>query len=211
MGQKINPIANRLGFIRGWDSNWYDSKSYAAKLYEDERIRKYINARIDKGGISRLIIERTIKHIIITIYTSRPGIIIGKGGKEVETIREELKQLTSKDVQINIAEVKRPELDSQLVGENIARQIESRVSYKRIISGRLNGNEIARTEQFKQGRVPLHTFRADIDYALVEANTVYGKIGLKVFICKGEVLGKRDLSPNIGLGKSKPKRPRKRF
>ena len=230
MGQKINPIANRLGFIRGWDSNWYDSKTYAAKLYEDERIRKYIHARIDKGGISRLVIERTIKHIIITIYTSRPGIIIGKGGKEVETIREELKQLTSKDVQINIAEVKRPELDSQLVGENIARQIESRVSYKRaikmaiastmrlsaegikiIISGRLNGNEIARTEQFKQGRVPLHTFRADIDYALVEANTVYGKIGIKVFICKGEVLGKRDLSPNIGLGKSKAKRPRKRF
>ena len=222
MGQKINPIANRLGFIRGWDSNWYDSKTYAAKLYEDERIRKYIHARIDKGGISRLVIERTIKHIIITIYTSRPGIIIGKGGKEVETIREELKQLTSKDVQINIAEVKRPELDSQLVGENIARQIESRVSYKRaikmaiastmrlsaegikiIISGRLNGNEIARTEQFKQGRVPLHTFRADIDYDLAEAQTQYGLIGVKVWICRGEVYGKRDLMLHFKSPKDK--------
>lgn len=233
MGQKINPIANRLGFIRGWDSNWYDSKSYADKLFEDDKIRKYVMARIDKGGISKIIIERTIKQVIITIYTSRPGIIIGKGGKEVESIREELKQLTSKEVQINIAEVKRPELDAQLVGENIARQIESRISYKRAIKmsiastmrmgaegikikigGRLNGAEIARKEQFMQGRTPLHTFRADIDYAQVEANTVYGKIGIKVFICKGEVLGKRDLSPNIGLAAQQKKgkrKPAKRF
>jgi|TARA_B000000475_G_C15992363_1_gene445588 small subunit ribosomal protein S3 len=233
MGQKVNPIANRLGFIRGWDSNWYDSKTYADKLFEDDKIRKYIATRIDKGGIAKIVIERTIKQVIITIYTSRPGIIIGKGGKEVENIREELKQLTSKDVQINIAEVKRPELDAYLVGENVARQIEARISYKRaikmaiastmrmgaegikvVIGGRLNGAEIARREEFKQGRTPLHTFRADIDYAQIEAQTVYGKIGIKVYICKGEVLGKRDLSPNVGLNQQKrggKKRPSKRF
>lgn len=232
MGQKVNPIANRLGFIRGWDSNWYDSKTYADKLFEDDKIRKYIATRIDKGGIAKIVIERTIKQVIITIYTSRPGIIIGKGGKEVENIREELKQLTSKEVQINIAEVKRPELDAYLVGENIARQIEARISYKRaikmaiastmrmgaegikvVIGGRLNGAEIARREEFKQGRTPLHTFRADIDYAQLEANTVYGKIGIKVYICKGEVLGKRDLSPNVGLnqGKKGVKKRGKRF
>jgi len=233
MGQKVNPIANRLGFIRGWDSNWYDSKTYADKLFEDDKIRKYIATRIDKGGIAKIVIERTIKQVIITIYTSRPGIIIGKGGKEVENIREELKQLTSKDVQINIAEVKRPELDAYLVGENVARQIEARISYKRaikmaiastmrmgaegikvVIGGRLNGAEIARREEFKQGRTPLHTFRADIDYAQIEAQTVYGKIGIKVYICKGEVLGKRDLSPNVGLNQQKrggKKRPTKRF
>ena len=233
MGQKVNPIANRLGFIRGWDSNWYDSKTYADKLFEDDKIRKYIATRIDKGGIAKIVIERTIKQVIITIYTSRPGIIIGKGGKEVENIREELKQLTSKDVQINIAEVKRPELDAYLVGENVARQIEARISYKRaikmaiastmrmgaegikvVIGGRLNGAEIARREEFKQGRTPLHTFRADIDYAQIEAQTVYGKIGIKVYICKGEVLGKRDLSPNVGVNQQKrggKKRPSKRF
>jgi len=232
MGQKVNPIANRLGFIRGWDSNWYDSKTYADKLFEDDKIRKYITTRIDKGGIAKIVIERTIKQVIITIYTSRPGIIIGKGGKEVENIREELKQLTSKDVQINIAEVKRPELDAYLVGENIARQIEARISYKRaikmaiasamrmgaegikvVIGGRLNGAEIARREEFKQGRTPLHTFRADIDYAQLEANTMYGKIGIKVYICKGEVLGKRDLSPNVGLNQQKRggKKRAKRF
>lgn len=233
MGQKVNPTANRLGFIKGWDSNWYDSKSYADKLFEDHTIRKYISTRIDKGGIAKVVIERTIKQVIITIYTSRPGIIIGKGGKEVENIREELKQLTSKDVQINIAEVKRPELDAYLVGENIARQIEARISYKRaikmaiastmrmgaegikvVIGGRLNGAEIARREEFKQGRTPLHTFRADIDYAQLEANTVYGKIGIKVYICKGEVLGKRDLSPNVGVSQQKrggKKRGAKRF
>jgi len=232
MGQKVNPIANRLGFIRGWDSNWYDSKTYADKLFEDDKIRKYIATRIDKGGIAKIVIERTIKQVIITIYTSRPGIIIGKGGKEVENIREELKQLTSKEVQINIAEVKRPELDAYLVGENIARQIEARISYKRaikmaiastmrmgaegikvVIGGRLNGAEIVRREEFKQGRTPLHTFRADIDYAQLEANTVYGKIGIKVYICKGEVLGKRDLSPNVGLnqGKKGVKKRGKRF
>ena len=233
MGQKVNPIANRLGFIRGWDSNWYDSKTYADKLFEDDKIRKYIATRIDKGGIAKIVIERTIKQVIITIYTSRPGIIIGKGGKEVENIREELKQLTSKDVQINIAEVKRPELDAYLVGENVARQIEARISYERaikmaiastmrmgaegikvVIGGRLNGAEIARREEFKQGRTPLHTFRADIDYAQIEAQTVYGKIGIKVYICKGEVLGKRDLSPNVGLNQQKrggKKRPSKRF
>jgi len=229
MGQKVNPIANRLGFIRGWDSNWYDSKTYADKLFEDDKIRKYIATRIDKGGIAKIVIERTIKQVIITIYTSRPGIIIGKGGKEVENIREELKQLTSKEVQINIAEVKRPELDAYLVGENIARQIEARISYKRaikmaiastmrmgaegikvVIGGRLNGAEIARREEFKQGRTPLHTFRADIDYAQLEANTVYGKIGIKVYICKGEVLGKRDLSPNVGLNQGKKGATKKR-
>ncbi|MFI5220974.1 MAG: 30S ribosomal protein S3 [Bacteroidia bacterium] len=218
MGQKINPISLRLGIIRGWESNWYGGKNFAEKLIEDEKIRKYLNARIIKGGISRIVIERTIKRIIITIHTSRPGIVIGKAGSEVDKIKEEIKKLTKKDVQINIFEIKRPELDAHLVGQNIAGQIEARVAYKRAIktsiastmrmgaegikiaiSGRLGGAEIARAESYKEGRTPLHTLRADIDYASVEAQTVYGKIGIKVWICKGEVFGKRDLSPNIGM------------
>ncbi len=220
MGQKTNPIGNRLGLIRGWDSNWYGGQDYAQKVVEDENIRQYLKARIRKGGIARIIIERTLKRITVTISTSRPGIIIGKGGQEVDRIREELKKLTGKDVQINIIEIRKPELDANIVGESIAKQIEARINYRRAIkmaiqssvragaegikvriSGRLNGAEMARSEEFKQGRIPLHTFRADIDYALVEANTIYGKIGVKVWVFKGEVLGKRDLSPNLGTGR----------
>lgn len=218
MGQKCNPIGNRLGIIRGWDSMWYgEKKDFGQKLVEDHKIRNYLNARISKGGISRIVIERTLGKLIVTIHTSKPGIIIGKGGTEVDRIKEELKKLTKKDdVQINIMEIRRPELDAMIVGETIARQIEGRVSYKRAVkmaistamrmgaegikikaAGRLNGAEIARTEEFKQGRTPLHTYRMDIDYASVYAMTVYGKIGLKVWICKGEVLGKRDLNPNF--------------
>ncbi len=218
MGQKCNPIGNRLGIIRGWDSMWYGEKrDFGQKLVEDHKIRNYLNARINKGGISRIVIERTLGKLIVTIHTSKPGIIIGKGGTEVDRIKEELKKLTKKeDVQINIMEIRRPELDAMIVGETIARQIEGRVSYKRAIKmaistamrmgaegikikagGRLNGSEIARSEEFKQGRTPLHTFRMDIDYASVYAMTVYGKIGLKVWICKGEVLGKRELNPNF--------------
>jgi len=218
MGQKCNPIGNRLGIIRGWDSMWYGEKrDFGQKLVEDHKIRNYLNARISKGGISRIVIERTLGKLIVTIHTSKPGIIIGKGGTEVDRIKEELKKLTKKeDVQINIMEIRRPELDAMIVGETIARQIEGRVSYKRAIKmaistamrmvaegikikagGRLNGSEIARSEEFKQGRTPLHTFRMDIDYASVYAMTVYGKIGLKVWICKGEVLGKRELNPNF--------------
>ncbi|MFK8103316.1 MAG: 30S ribosomal protein S3 [Saprospiraceae bacterium] len=217
MGQKTNPIGNRLGIIRGWESNWFGGKNFGAKVVEDEKIRTYLKARIRKGGIAQIIIERTLKRITVTIHTSRPGIIIGKGGSEVDRVREELKKLTNNDVQINIVEIRKPELDAAIVGESIAKQIEARINYRRAIkmsiqstmrvgaegikvriSGRLNGAEMARSEEYKDGRIPLHTFRADIDYALTEALTVYGKIGVKVWICKGEVLGKRDLSPNVG-------------
>ena len=217
MGQKAHPIGNRLGIIRGWDSNWFGGNHYADKLVEDEKIRKYLSARINKGGVSKVVIERTLKRITVTIHTARPGIVIGKGGQEVDKIKEELKKLTKKEVQINIFEIKRPELDAQLVAEGVAKQLEARISFRRAMkttiastmrmgaegikimtSGRLGGAEMARTEQYKEGRIPLHTFRADIDYALAEALTTYGKIGVKVWICKGEVYGKRDLSPNIG-------------
>ena len=218
MGQKANPIGNRLGIIRGWDSNWYGGKNYSDKLVEDEKIRNYLMARLAKGGVSKIIIERTLKLITVTINTARPGIVIGKGGTEVDRIKEELKKLTKKDVQINIFEIKRPELDAQLVAESIARQLEARISFRRavktavastmrmgadgikaMVAGRLGGAEMARTEQYKEGRIPLHTFRADIDFAIAEAQTSYGKIGVKVWICKGEVFGKRDLSPNVGM------------
>ena len=220
MGQKTNPIGNRLGIIRGWESNWFGGKDYAYKVVEDDNIRTYLKARVHKGGIARIIIERTLKRITVTIHTSRPGIIIGKGGQEVDRIREELKKLTGKDVQINIIEIRKPELDANIVAESIAKQLEARINYRRAIkmaiqstiragaegikvriSGRLNGAEMARSEEYKEGRTPLHTFRADIDYSLQEALTVYGKIGVKVWICKGEVLGKRDLSPNAGVEK----------
>jgi small subunit ribosomal protein S3 len=222
MGQKENPIGNRLGIIRGWESNWYgNKKDYSKKLIEDHKIRTYLMARINKGGIAKIVIERTLGKLIVTIHTSKPGIIIGKGGNEVDRIKEELKKLTGKDdVQINILEIRRPELDAMIVGDTIARQIENRINYKRAtkmsiasslrmgaegikvkLSGRLNGSEIARSEEFKQGRTPLHTFRMDIDYANVFAQTVYGKIGIKVWICKGEILAKRDLNPNFIGGK----------
>jgi len=221
MGQKVNPIGFRLGIIKGWDSNWYGGTAFSDKLIEDQKIRKYVYARIPKGGISKVVIERTLKRITLTIHTARPGVVIGKGGAEVDKIKEELKKLTNKDVQINIYEIKRPELDSKLVGESIAQQLQARISYRRAmkqaiasairvgaqgikvkVAGRLGGAEMARTEQYKEGRIPLHTLRADIDYAISEANTIYGKIGIKVWIFKGEVYGKRDLSPNVGAANS---------
>ncbi|QPH41419.1 30S ribosomal protein S3 [Pedobacter endophyticus] len=224
MGQKANPIGNRLGIIKGWDSNWFGGNNYSDKLVEDEKIRKYLSARIAKGGVAKVVIERTLKRITVTIHTARPGIVIGKAGAEVDKIKEELKKLTKKEIQINIFEIKRPELDAQLVAEGVAKQLEARISFRRAMkssiastmrmgaegikimtSGRLGGAEMARTEQYKEGRVPLHTFRADIDYALAEALTTYGKIGVKVWICKGEVYGKRDLSPNIGSTNNGPK------
>lgn len=224
MGQKINPIGLRLGIIRGWDSSWYGGNDYGDKLVEDQKIREYLRVRIPRGGIAKVIIERTLKRITLTINTARPGIVIGKGGQEVDAIREEIKKITGKDVQININEIKRPELDARLVGENIAQQIENRFSYKRAIknslqstmkmgadgikvriSGRLNGAEIARSEIYKEGRTPLHTLRSNIDYALVEAQTVYGKIGIKVWVCRGEVYGKVDLSPNTESEKKGPR------
>lgn len=221
MGQKVNPIGNRLGIIKGWDSNWYGGKNYADKLVEDDKIRKYLEARLAKASISKIVIERTLKLITVTVNTARPGIIIGKGGQEVDKLKEELKKITRKEVQINIFEVKRPELDATIVGNAIARQIEGKVSFRRAIkmaiastmrmgaegikvqiSGRLGGAEMARTEVYKEGRTPLHTFRADIDYTLSEALTKVGLIGIKVWICRGEIYGKRDLSPNIGVSKN---------
>lgn len=218
MGQKTNPVGIRLGIIRGWDSNWFGGKRYAEKLVEDEKIRSYLLARIPKGGIARIVIERTLKRITITIHTSRPGIVIGKGGTEVDKLREEIKKITKKDVQINIFEIKRPELDAKLVADNIAQQLEGRISFRRAMkmsiastmrmnaegikimcAGRLGGAEMARTEQYKEGRVPLHTLRADVDYATSEAHTIYGVVGVKVWIFKGEKYGKIDLSPNIGM------------
>ncbi|MBS9461745.1 MULTISPECIES: 30S ribosomal protein S3 [Flagellimonas] len=224
MGQKTNPIGNRLGIIRGWESNWYGGNDYGDKLAEDDKIRKYIHARLAKASVSRVIIERTLKLITITITTARPGIIIGKGGQEVDKLKEELKKITNKEVQINIHEIKRPELDANLVAASVARQIESRISYRRAIkmaiaaairmnaegikiqiSGRLNGAEMARSESYKEGRIPLSTFRADVDYALHEAHTTYGRLGIKVWIMKGEVYGKRELSPLVGLSKGQGK------
>lgn len=221
MGQKVNPIGNRLGIIKGWDSNWYGGRNYADKLVEDNKIRTYLEARLAKASISKIVIERTLKLITVTVNTARPGIIIGKGGQEVDKLKEELKKITRKEVQINIFEVKRPELDATIVGNAIARQIEGKVSFRRAIkmaiastmrmgaegikvqiSGRLGGAEMARTEVYKEGRTPLHTFRADIDYRLSEALTKVGLVGIKVWICRGEVFGKRDLSPNIGAAKN---------
>ena len=228
MGQKTNPIANRLGFIRGWDSNWYGGNKYADKLVEDYNIRRYLNARLQKASVSKIIIERTLKLITVTIRTARPGIIIGKGGSEVDKLKEEIKNITNKEIQINIFEIKRPELDARLVADSIARQIEGRISFRRaskmsvastmrmgaegikiMVSGRLGGAEMARTEFYKDGRIPLHTFRADIDYALSEAKTTYGRIGVKVWICNGEVLGKRDLSPVVEKKNKGPARQQK--
>jgi len=222
MGQKVNPIGIRLGIIKGWDSNWYGGTDYSEKLVEDEKIRNYLKARLAKGSISKIVIERTMKLITVTINTARPGIIIGKGGKEVDKLKEEIKKLTKKEVQINIFEIKRPELDARLVADSIARQIEGRISFRRAakmsmastmrlgaegikikVSGRLGGAEMARTEGYKEGRTPLHTLRADIDYAIAEAHTSYGRIGVKVWICRGEVYGKRDLSPNGSAAKEK--------
>ena len=216
MGQKTNPISNRIGITRGWDSNWCGN--YPERIKDDAQIREYLNVRLQKASVSRIVIERTMKVITISIHTARPGIIVGKNGQELETLKQEVKKICGKDVQINIYEVKRPETDANIVANNIARQIEGRVSYRRaikmavastmragaegikvLISGRVGGAEMARNELYKEGRTPLHTFRADIDYALAEAHTKVGVLGVKVWICNGEVYGKRDLSPNAGV------------
>lgn len=216
MGQKINPISNRLGIVRGWDSNWYGGNNYGDTLLEDSKIRKYLNARLAEGYISRIIIERTLKLVTITICTARPGMIIGKEGKDVDKLKEELKKITNKDVQINVFEVKRPEVDAVIVANKIARQLEGKIAYRRAVkqaiastmrmgaegikvqvSGRLNGAEMARKEMYKEGRTPLHTLRADIDYCHVGALTKVGLIGVKVWICRGEVYGKKDLAPQF--------------
>ena len=208
MGQKTNPIGFRLGITKSWDSNWYDEKGFAGKLQEDLMVRNYMKNRLKKAGISRIQIDRTPKRAVITIHTSRPGIVIGKSGKEIAQLEEELKKVTSKEVKILIHEIKRPELDAALVAEAIASQIEGRISFRRAMKqsitaamrmgaegirvmcgGRLGGAEIARSEQYKEGRIPLHTIRADIDYATATSRTIYGAIGVKVWICKGEILG----------------------
>src|SRR5574344_1002663 len=220
MGQKINPISNRLGIVRGWDSNWFGGNNYGDTLVEDSKIREYLNKRLEKAQLSRIIIERTLKLVTITVCTARPGQIIGKGGQEVDKLKEELKKLTDKEVQINIYEVKRPEMDAVLVAASIARQIEGRVSYRKAIkmaitstmrvgaegikvsiSGRIGGAEMARTEHYKEGRTPLHTLRADIDYSQAEAHTTYGRIGVKVWICRGLVYNKVEIVPStVGGG-----------
>jgi small subunit ribosomal protein S3 len=207
LGQKTHPIGFRLIVNKNWSSNWYADKSFAAELEEDVKIRKYIQHRMPNAGISRVDISRTSKIITVTIHTARPGIVIGKGGEEVNRLKEEMNQLTEKGVQINILEVKRPELDAALVGANIAHQLLKKISYRRVVNkaiqstmrmgaqgirinvaGRLGGTEIARSEKFHEGSVPLHTLRADIDYALTEAQTTYGVIGIKVWICNGNTV-----------------------
>lgn len=220
MGQKVNPISNRLGYIRPWDSSWYGGKDFGDNIVEDMKIRKYLNERLAKANISKIVIERTLKLVTITICTARPGIVIGKGGQDVDKLKEELKKLYKKDIQINIFEVKKPELDATIVANNIARQVEGKIAYRRAIkqaiantmrsgaegikvqiSGRLNGAEMARKEMYKEGRTPLHTFRADIDYCQAEALTKVGLLGIKVWICRGEVYGERDLTPNFAQEK----------
>ncbi|MFN3134315.1 MAG: 30S ribosomal protein S3 [Candidatus Kryptonium sp.] len=210
MGQKTHPIGFRLGIIRDWDARWYEDKNFAEKLQEDLMIRNYLRSRLKRSGVSRIIIDRKTRQIEIKIHTSRPGMVIGKGGKDIELLQEELKRLTNKEVKIEVVEIKRPELDAYLVAESIAAQIENRVSYRRAMkaavvaamrmgaqgikvmcSGRLAGAEIARSEWYLEGRVPLHTIRADIDFAIAEALTIYGKIGVKVWIFKGEVIGRK--------------------
>lgn len=220
MGQKVNPISNRLGIIRGWDSNWFGGKDFGDNLVEDQKIRQYLNKRLEKASVSRIVIERTLKLVTITICTARPGIVIGKGGADVDKLREELKNLFKKEFQINIYEVKKPDLDATIVGNNIARQLEGKIAYRRAakmaiqnairsgaegikiqISGRLNGAEMRRKEMFKEGRTPLHTFRADIDYCQCEALTKVGLLGVKVWICRGEIYNKVDLAPNFAQEK----------
>lgn len=211
MGQKVNPVSFRVGVIRGWESNWFNEKNFSNTLSEDLFLRKYISKRLPKAGISKIVIERTSKRVILNILAARPGLIIGKKGQEIDQLKEELKKITKKDVQLNVNEVKRPELDAQLVGDNIARQLEARVSFRKVMkkaiqssirmgaegiriscAGRLGGAEMARTEQYRDGRVPLHTLRSDIDYAQSTAHTLFGCIGIKVWICKGEVYAQKD-------------------
>lgn len=210
MGQKTNPIGLRLGIIRGWEANWFEPNNATEKLHEDMTVRSYLKSRLKKAGVARVIVERTAKQLRITIHTSRPGVIIGRSGKDITQLEEEMRKVTKKDVKILIHEIKRPELDAQLVADNIASQLEGRIAFRRAMkqavsaatrmgaegirvmcSGRLGGADMSRTEQYKEGRVPLHTLRAEIDYATSTAQTVYGAIGVKVWICKGEVIGKQ--------------------
>lgn len=220
MGQKTNPTGFRLGIIRGWDSNWFSEENQPSLIIEDEKLREYLHTRLRNGGLSNVIIERTPKRILLTLRTSRPGVIIGKGGEQIELLREELKKITSKEVQINVSEIKRPELDASLVAQNIAQQLQARVSFRRAMktaissamrmgakgikvrcAGRLGGAEMARTEQYKEGQIPLHTLRADIDYATSTSNTIYGSIGVTVWIFKGEIIGDVDLTPGTQSGR----------
>ena len=234
MGQKTHPIGFRLGVIRGWDSSWYAEDDIPEKLVEDEEIRQYLAARLKRAGLSRCVIERTPKRVILTLHTSRPGVVIGRGGSEVEQLREELKKLTNKDIQVNISEIKRPELDASLVAQNIAQQLEGRISFRRAmkqalsaamragaqgirirVAGRLGGAEMGRREEYLEGRVPLHTMRADIDFARATAFTIYGTTGVKVWVFRGEVIGNPDLSPNVqaqrqNMEKMRPRRRRNR-
>jgi small subunit ribosomal protein S3 len=210
LGQKTHPVGFRLGIVRAWDANWYDDKSFSNKLQEDALVRNYVRNRLKKAGIARVQIDRTPKRAVVTIHTSRPGIVIGKSGKEIAQLEEELKKVTLKEIKILIHEIKRPELDAFLVAEAIAGQLEGRISFRRAMkqsitaamrmgaegikvmcAGRLGGAEIARTEHYKDGRIPLQTLRADIDYAGATAHTIYGAIGVKVWICKGEIIGPR--------------------
>jgi len=220
LGQKTNPTGFRLGIIRGWDSNWFSEDNQPALIIEDEKLREYLHTRLRNGGLSNVIIERTPKRILLTLRTSRPGVIIGKGGEQIELLREELKKITSKEVQINVSEIKRPELDASLVAQNIAQQLQARVSFRRAMktaissamrmgakgikvrcAGRLGGAEMARTEQYKEGQIPLHTLRADIDYSTSTSNTIYGSIGVTVWIFKGEIIGDVDLTPGTQSGR----------
>ena len=220
MGQKVNPISNRLGIIRGWDSSWFGGKNFGDNLVEDQKIRNYLNERLANDSISKIVIERAIKLVTITICTARPGKVIGPGGQDVDRLKEELKKLYNKEIQINIYEVKKPDLDATIVANNIARQVEGKVAYRRAIkmaiantmragaegikvqiTGRLNGAEMARKEMYKEGRTPLHTFRADVDYCQAEALTKVGLLGIKVWICRGEIYGKVDLAPNFSQEK----------
>ncbi|MBO6537719.1 MAG: 30S ribosomal protein S3 [Balneolaceae bacterium] len=240
MGQKTHPIGFRLGIIRGWDSNWYSEDNQPNLVLEDTKLREYLQTRLRNGGLSSVIIERTPKRILLTLRTSRPGVIIGKGGEQIELLREELKKITNKEVQINVSEIKRPELDASLVAQNIAQQLQARVSFRRAMktaiasamrmgakgikvrcAGRLGGAEMARTEQYKEGQIPLHTLRADIDYSTSTSNTIYGSIGVSVWIFKGEIIGDVDLSPGAQTkqeadssrgrrGDKKDRRPRRR-
>ena len=211
MGQKVNPIGLRLGIVKTWESRWYADKQYADYIFEDHKIRRFVKKKLYHAGVSRIEIERSSKRVRLRIYTSRPGIVIGKKGAEISQLKNAIEKLTSHEVMIDIQEVRKPELDAQLVAENVALQLERRVAFRRamkrgvssamrfgaqgvkiICSGRLGGAEMARTEWYKEGRVPLHTLRADIDYGFTEAKTTYGLIGIKVFIFKGEILSKQD-------------------
>lgn len=209
MGQKVNPIGLRLGIVKTWESRWYGGKNYAEYILEDHKLRKFIKKKLYHAGVSRIEIERSSKRVRLRIYSSRPGIVIGKKGAEISQLKKEIEKLTDREILIDIQEIRKPEIDAQLVAENVALQIERRVAFRRamkrgvssamrfgalgvkiICAGRLGGAEMARTEWYREGRVPLHTLRADIDYGFVEARTTYGVIGVKVFIFKGEILKK---------------------